>query len=268
MTNWLLPQFQLNIKFLALAIWRSTKMNMQHITMKSTFPKHPFSYNAKEAGIFISNSVQYHRGAERAHVLRALALLPRWCPENEIEGNRFLLSPAVGALSKCLLCYRDWVWASETQQLLFSCVWLSVTPWTVARQTLSMGFPRQEYWSGLPCPSPGDLPHPGIEPVSPALQADSLPLSHLGSLPETQTCQHKLNSLHIKARRNRSHTPRGGSCPGFTELSLGCSASSWNWVVLFLRGFMCLAKQFPLQNKAENKWGLDPKRTFLYLSLG
>ena len=38
-----------------------------------------------------------------------------------------------------------------------------------------MGFPRQEYWSGLPFPSPGDLPDPGIEPGSPALQADSLP---------------------------------------------------------------------------------------------
>ena len=42
---------------------------------------------------------------------------------------------------------------------------------------LSMGSSRQEYWSGLPFPSPGDLPHPGIEPVSPALQVDSLPLS-------------------------------------------------------------------------------------------
>ena len=40
---------------------------------------------------------------------------------------------------------------------------------------LSMGFFRQEYWSGLPCPPPGDLPDPGIEPMSPALQADSLP---------------------------------------------------------------------------------------------
>ena len=40
---------------------------------------------------------------------------------------------------------------------------------------LSMGFPRQEYWSGLPFPSPGDLPDPGIEPRSPALQADSFP---------------------------------------------------------------------------------------------
>ena len=57
--------------------------------------------------------------------------------------------------------------------------------WTVARQApLSIGFSRQEYWSGLPCPSPGDLPDPGIEPVSPeapALQADSLLLSHQGS---------------------------------------------------------------------------------------
>ena len=45
-----------------------------------------------------------------------------------------------------------------------------VTPWTAARQApLSMGFSRQEHWSGLPCPPPGDLPHPGIEPKSPAL---------------------------------------------------------------------------------------------------
>ena len=52
-----------------------------------------------------------------------------------------------------------------------------VTPWTPVHQApLSMGFPRQENWSGLPFPSPGDLPHPGIESASPALQADSLPL--------------------------------------------------------------------------------------------
>ena len=49
------------------------------------------------------------------------------------------------------------------------------TPWTVAYQaSLSMGFSRQEYWSGLPFPSPGDLPDPGIEPGSPALEADAL----------------------------------------------------------------------------------------------
>ena len=50
------------------------------------------------------------------------------------------------------------------------------TPWIVAYQApLSTGFSRQENWSGLPFPSPGDLPHPGIESESPALQADSLP---------------------------------------------------------------------------------------------
>ena len=49
----------------------------------------------------------------------------------------------------------------------FSCVRLCVTPWTVARQVpLFMGFPRQEYWSGLPCPPPGDLPNQRIEPAS------------------------------------------------------------------------------------------------------
>ena len=62
------------------------------------------------------------------------------------------------------------------------------TPWIVAHQApLSMGFPRQEYWSGLPFPSPGDFPDPGIKHTSPAfrwsptLQAASLPLSHQGS---------------------------------------------------------------------------------------
>ena len=51
-----------------------------------------------------------------------------------------------------------------------------VTPWTVACQApLSVGFSRQEYWTGLPFPFPGDLPNLGIEPRSPALQADSLP---------------------------------------------------------------------------------------------
>ena len=50
------------------------------------------------------------------------------------------------------------------------------TPWTVARQApLTMGFSRQENWSVLPFPSPGDHPNPGIEAGSPALQADSLP---------------------------------------------------------------------------------------------
>ena len=66
-----------------------------------------------------------------------------------------------------------------------SCPTHLVTPWTVAcHASLSMEFSRQEYWTGLPCPTPGDVPDPGIKPVSlasPALAVDSLPLHHLGS---------------------------------------------------------------------------------------
>ena len=63
-------------------------------------------------------------------------------------------------------------WVSEWSRSVVSD---SATPWTVAHQDPpSMGFSRQEYWSGLPFPSPGDLPNPGIEPRSPALQADAL----------------------------------------------------------------------------------------------
>ena len=55
------------------------------------------------------------------------------------------------------------------------------TPWPIACQTpLSMGFSRQEYWTGWPRPSPGDRPYPGTEPVSPAWLAGSLQMSHLG----------------------------------------------------------------------------------------
>ena len=67
--------------------------------------------------------------------------------------------------------------------LLFSCVQFFMTPWNVVHQApLSMGFPRQEYWSGSPFPSPRDLPNQEIEPASLALQVDSLSLIHLGSL--------------------------------------------------------------------------------------
>ena len=67
---------------------------------------------------------------------------------------------------------------------MLSHIRLFATAWTVTRQApLSMGFSRQEYWSSLPFPAPGDLPNPGIQPLSPvapALQVDSLLLSHLG----------------------------------------------------------------------------------------
>ena len=93
---------------------------------------------------------------------------------------------------------RDRTWVSWTAGRLFtiwatrevyccgivakSCPTLRET-WIIAHQAhLSMGFSRQEYWSGLSCLPPGDLPNPGIKPRFPALQADSSPLSYQGSL--------------------------------------------------------------------------------------
>ena len=66
---------------------------------------------------------------------------------------------------------------------LLRCVRFFVTPLTVAHQPPpSMKFSRQQYWSGLPFPSLGDLPDPGIEPGSPTLQADALPSELLGKI--------------------------------------------------------------------------------------
>ena len=71
-----------------------------------------------------------------------------------------------------------------------SYVWLFVTPWTVAYQApQSMGFSRQEYWSGVPFPSPGDLPNPGIQPGSPSLQADTLPSEPPGKIVKERDIQ-------------------------------------------------------------------------------
>ena len=81
---------------------------------------------------------------------------------------------------------------------LLSCVQLFATLWTVAHQaSQSMGFSRQEYWSGLPFPSPGDIPDPGIEPRSPTLQADALTSEPPGKPNNSKICmeiQETLNS--------------------------------------------------------------------------
>ena len=75
-----------------------------------------------------------------------------------------------------------------------SCPTLGNSPWTVAHQAhLSMEFSKQEYWNGLPFPSPGDLPNPGIEPRSPTLQADAL----LSEPPEKEMATH-FNTLAWK----------------------------------------------------------------------
>ena len=83
----------------------------------------------------------------------------------------FFLFPSLLTTGACVLSH-------------FRHVRLFVTPWTIARQApLSMGFSRQEYWSRWPFPPAGDLPNRGIKATPPALQADSLPLSHWGMPP-------------------------------------------------------------------------------------
>ena len=90
--------------------------------------------------------------------------------------------------------------AKECSKLkLLSYVQLFKTSWTVAYQaSLSMGFSRQEYQSGLPFPSPEDLPDPGIEPRSPTLQADALPSEPPGKPKNVQTIM-QLHSSHMLA---------------------------------------------------------------------
>ena len=74
----------------------------------------------------------------------------------------------------------------------------------------SMEFSRQENWSGLPFPSPGDLPNPGIEPVSPARQVDSLPLSHWGSPKPHRRFSSLIGALE---RGHRLKRKLGDACP-------------------------------------------------------
>ena len=85
---------------------------------------------------------------------------------------------------------------------------LFATPWTLAYQaSLSMGFFRQKYWSGLPFPSPGNLPNPGIEPGSPALEADTLTSEPPGkpSLIPLDNSSYLLSTLF---NINRTYLPR------------------------------------------------------------
>ena len=100
----------------------------------------------------------------RFSILLRKSIAPYQGPQSQL----WPLSPLSG------LCSGHCVCESLSRVRLF------VTPWTVACQaSLSMEFSRQEYWGGLPCPSPGDLPDPGIEPMSPSLQSDSLPTEPL-----------------------------------------------------------------------------------------
>ena len=84
---------------------------------------------------------------------------------------------------------------------MLSCIQLFATLWTAACHAPQfMGFSMQEYWSGSPCLPPGDLLDPGIEPASPELQADSLPLSHRGS--PKKNIKYVINNFYVDYNLN------------------------------------------------------------------
>ena len=112
----------------------------------------------------------------------------------------------------------------------FSCVHLFVTLWTVAQQApLSTGFHSQEYWNGLPCPPPGDLPDPRIEPespASPALQVDSLPLSHREAHPPHTQPEYDLKNFKEGAQKCRDLLSGRARGTGFL---LAYFPVNWQW---------------------------------------
>ena len=112
---------------------------------------------------------------------------------------------------------------SEWNRKLLSCVRLSATPWTAAYQVPpSMGFSRPEYWSGLPFPSPGDLPTPGIKATSPALHVDSLPIESFSSVQFSRSVM----SISLWPHGlQHARPPRPSPTPGVHSNS--CPLSRW-----------------------------------------
>ncbi|CAI9160192.1 unnamed protein product [Rangifer tarandus platyrhynchus] len=103
-------------------------------------------------------------------------------------------------------------------------VQLFATPWTAAHQAPpSMGFSRQEYWSGLPFPSPRDFPNPGIEPGSPALQADALPSEPPGKPKIREVSPPNLEPWML--RSTHEYDPKQPMLVLPTSVDLNCSGS-------------------------------------------
>ena len=144
------------------------------------------------------------------------------CQQWEMEGKLQFHSHLMLIAQFWFLAGFSSAWAQSHSRVQF----LGTTWYATHQVPLSMGFSRQEYWSRLPCPPPGDLPHSGIEPASPALQADSLLLNLRGS-PSKDAYVLIFNTLLF--------FPRSEKCqPEAWELLLPCEPRAK------LRGHICM----------------------------
>ena len=153
-------------------------------------------------------------------------ILPVYCVNHY---QSYILLTTVKSIPNCTPW---WKWS-------LSRVRLFATTWTVAYQAPpSMGFSRQEYWSGLPFPSPGDLPDPGIEPRSPALQADALPSEPPGKFPPHDGVDRIPGSVH----RIKQRVLDWGQEQGLGTLQVKVPSLGLSWSELFSPG----QKQFSI----------------------
>ena len=148
-----------------------------------------------------------HRPTTSFSRLSNLAQAPRSCKKLLHKAPRHHPSPKV----MCVLSH-----LSRFRKLM--CLF-SETPWTVACQaSLPTGFPRQDYWNGLPFHFPGDLPNPGINPVILHWQADSLPLNHLGSLTVSREAPKRPASSSLMiGSHHHGYKPASGTRQGWAQ---------------------------------------------------
>ena len=166
---------------------------------------------------------------------------------------------------------------------MLSRVWFFATPWTVARQaSLSTEFSRQEYWSGLPFPTPGDLPDPRIEPkspASPALSGGFLPLCLLGS-PSVQFCCSVVSDFSRPQESQHARPPCPSPTPGPISLHQGAAlgtrikdylarhpnqthCSTAHWVNRRKGMGINLPEEAAFSDPSTvNKWGIPPSRLY------
>ena len=173
--------------------------------------------------------------------------------------------------------YQDIVICSVCLLSHLGCVWLFATLWTIAHQTpLSMEFSSQEYWSGLPCPPPGDLPEPGIKPtslMSSALASRLFTTSTTWEVPFSAILQHKIKRIKKKFLSSSEYQlslwPNSDHLSHIWEKKNSFQISCLFWFIC--PDWFCLCAYFWISQKGIMHYGLLcvclPSHLFNALSL-